>query len=63
MGQTVKDATLYSLTGCGAVRATTMCLNGKPLMMGKDDEFPSLEGISVSGTIEPEPGSCSFIVM
>jgi hypothetical protein len=58
-----KDATWYSLTGCGAMRATTMCLNGKPLMMGKDDEFPSLEGVSVNGTIELEPGSCSFIVM
>ncbi len=58
-----KDATLYSLSGCGAMRATTMCLNGKPLMMGKDDELPSLESVSVSGTIELQPGSCSFIVM
>lgn len=58
-----KDATLYTLSGCGAMRATTMCLNGKPLKMGENDELPSFDGVSVSGTIELEPGSCSFIVM
>ena len=58
-----KDGTMYSLSGNGGMRSTTMCLNGKPLTMGENDELPILEGVNVSGEVELDPGTCTFIVI
>ena len=54
---------MYSLSGNGGMRSTTMCLNGKPLTMGENDELPIMEGVNVSGEVELKPGTCTFIVI
>ena len=41
-----------------------MCLNGKELILGENDELPELTGVTVpAGKIEVAPGSCTFIVL
>ena len=58
------DATVYALTGNGSMRSRTMLLNGRELVLGENDELPSLEGVQVNaGTIEVAPGGCTFIVL
>ncbi len=57
------EATLYELSGNGNMRNKVMYLNGRPLVLGENDELPSLEGEKVSGTISVAPGSCAFIVI
>ena len=57
------EATRYTLDGNGNMRSTVMYLNGKPLTLGDGDTLPELEGVSVSGTVELAPGSCTFFVM
>ncbi len=60
-----KAASLYVLEGQhGALRASVMTLNGKPLTLGENDELPELEGANVaSGEVRLPAGSCSFIVL
>ena len=59
-----KEGTVYALTGKTGMRSRTMCLNGKELVLGENDELPALEGVSVpAGKIEVAPGSCTFIVL
>jgi len=41
-----------------------MCLNGKELTLGENDELPALEGAKVAaGRLEVAPGGCTFIVL
>lgn len=44
------------------MRSRTMCLNGKELLLGADDELPGLDGVTVEGKVELAAGECAFIV-
>ena len=58
------DAVRYTLTGKSGMRSRTMCLNGRELVLGENDELPSLEGaVQKAGTLELEPGSCTFLLV
>ena len=57
------EAEVYALTGKTGMRSRTMCLNGKELVLGENDELPELAGVKVSGNVEIAPGSCAFIVI
>ena len=56
-------AQVYALTGKNGIRSRTMCLNGKELVLGENDELPALTGVEVSGKLEIAPGGCTFIVL
>ena len=59
-----KAAEIYALTGNGKLRSRTMLLNGKELVLGENDALPALDGITVpAGTLEVQPGGCTFIVL
>ena len=58
-----KTAEIYALTGATGIRSRTMCLNGKELVLGENDEMPELNSVTVEGTLNVAPGSCVFIVM
>ena len=45
------------------MRSRTMCLNGRKLLLGENDELPELTGKSVNGKLELAPGECAFIVV
>ena len=51
------------LTGCGKLRARTMSLNGKELVLGENDQLPALEGVKVSGTVEVPAFGCAFYLV
>ena len=58
------SAEIYVLTGNGSLRSSTMCLNGKELVLDENSDLPALDGITVSaGKLEVAPGSCAFIVL
>ncbi len=57
------EATVYALTGKTGMRSRTMCLNGKELVLGENDELPELTGVAASGKVEVAPGGCTFIVL
>lgn len=58
------DAVRYTLTGDGKLRSRVMLLNGKPLVLGENDELPILEGeAQAAGTVELAAGSCTFLVV
>ena len=56
-------AQVYALTGKNGIRSRTMCLNGKELVLGENDELPALTGMEASGKLEIAPGGCTFIVL
>ena len=58
-----KSGEVYVLTGNGSMRARTMLLNGRELVLGENDELPDLSGETVSGKIQLAPGTCAFIVV
>lgn len=59
-----KEATVYALSGDGKIRSRVMCLNGKPLKLGENDELPALEGkVHEADNYEIEPCGCVFFVM
>ncbi|MBO7252764.1 MAG: beta-glucuronidase [Oscillospiraceae bacterium] len=58
-----KEAEVYSLNGKDGIRSLTMCLNGRELVLGENDELPELTGMKISGKVEVAPGSCTFIVI
>ena len=59
-----KEAEVYALNGNGKMRSRTMLLNGKELVLGENDELPALDGVTVpAGTLEVQPGGCTFIVL
>lgn len=57
------EATLYTLSGNGGLRAKEMCLNGKALVLGENNSLPALDGVKAEGEIELAPATCSFIVL
>lgn len=58
-----KDALIYALSGNGKLRSTTMCLNGKPLVLN-GEELPEMEGKPTSaGIVDLAPATCTFIVL
>ena len=59
-----KAAEVYALTGNGKLRSRTMLLNGNELVLGENDELPDLSGVAVeAGTLEVQPGGCTFVVL
>ena len=60
-----KDADRYTLAGeNGNVRATVMTLNAKPLVLGENNTLPELTpDTQAAGTVEPAPGTCTFLVL
>lgn len=58
------DCTRYTLAGKdGVLRATTMTLNGRDLVLGEGDTLPDLSGEAQSaGTVEVAPAGCTFFV-
>ena len=59
-----KQAEVYALTGKTGMRSRTMCLNGRELVLGENDELPCLCGEKVeAGKLEVQPGGCTFIVL
>jgi len=58
-----KEAEAYILTGNGKIRSRTMCLNGKELVLGENDELPELNGVTVSGKVELPAAACAFFVL
>ena len=59
-----KEADVYMLSGDGKLRSRVMLLNGKQLVLGENDEMPSLEPEKVeAGTLEVAPGNCTFIIL
>ena len=40
-----------------------MCLNGKELILGENDELPELTGVTVSGTVEVPAFGCAFYLV
>ena len=57
------EAKIYALTGKHGRRSRTMCLNGKELLLGDNDELPELTGETVTGKVDIAPGECAFIVV
>lgn len=59
-----KAAEVYALTGNGKLRSRTMCLNGRELVLGENDELPALIPAEVQpGQVEVAPGGCTFVVL
>ena len=53
----------YVLSGEGKLRSRVMCLNGRPLTLGENDELPCLCGEKQSaGELAIEAGNCAFLV-
>ena len=57
------EGTLYTLSGEDGLRSKVMCLNGKPLTLGENDQLPDLTGIPAKGTVTLAPGTCSFLIV
>ena len=58
------SAVRYTLSGCGKLRSRTMCLNGRELKLGENDELPCLCGEDVpAGKLELAPATCTFLVV
>jgi hypothetical protein len=57
------EAEAYVLSGKTGMRSRTMCLNGRELTLGADDELPELKGQTVSDSLVLNPGECAFIVI
>lgn len=45
------------------LRSETMLLNGRPLVLGENNELPDLSGEKKQGTLELAPATCTFIVL
>ena len=60
-----KAAEVYALAGKGGdMRAPVMTLNGKELVLGKENALPDLSPAAVpAGILEIAPGGCTFIIM
>ncbi|MBQ8408916.1 MAG: beta-glucuronidase [Clostridia bacterium] len=57
------DCEKYVLSGDGKLRSRVMCLNGRPLVLGENDELPCLGGEKQSaGELEIAAGNCAFLV-
>ncbi len=59
------DAKRYTLAGEGGnIRATTMTLNGNPLVLGENNTLPDLSPVDQpAGTVELAPATCTFLVV
>ena len=59
------DGELYLLAGeGGALRASVMTLNGRPLVLGEGNSLPDLSGAPVAaGKVEIPAGNCAFIIL
>ena len=58
-----KEAEAYILSGHEKLRARTMDLNGKELVLGENDELPEFTPVTVTGTVELPAYSCAFFVI
>ena len=53
----------YVLSGRDGLRSSVMQLNGKDLVLGENDELPTLEGQKVNGTVELPAYGCAFYLV
>ncbi len=59
-----KDAIRYTIDGNNNMRSPILYLNGKPLVLGENDELPVMDGVTQkAGTVELQPGTCTFFVL
>ena len=59
-----KAAEMYTLSGNGDVRSSTMLLNGRELVLGENDTLPELTPVAqAAGTVELAPATCTFFVL
>ena len=54
---------LKEKTGNGKDRSRTMCLNGKELVLGANDELPAMDGVKVSGQLQLPAHACAFVLV
>ncbi|MBQ7379759.1 MAG: beta-glucuronidase [Clostridia bacterium] len=58
------EAEVYALSGNGSLRASVMCLNGKPLeLSGVSDTTELVSEKVAAGKLSIAPASCTFIVI
>lgn len=57
-----KSAEVYKLTA-DTLRATTMRLNGRELVLGANNELPDMSPEVMEGTLTLEPATMAFVVM
>ena len=57
------EAEAYVLCGKDKLRSRVMQLNGKDLVLGENDQLPTLEGLKVSGTVELPAYGCAFYLV
>lgn len=58
-----KECQAYVLEGeNGNMRARVMTLNGRPLVIGENNELPQMDPITVSNELVLAPGACAFII-
>ncbi len=58
------DAEIYTLSGNGDIRSRVMYLNGEPLSVSENNEFPIMKGKQQrAGCTDLAPSTCTFIVM
>ena len=57
-----KEADMYLLSA-EFIRSQTMLLNGRPLVLGENNELPNLDPVRVKGEIELPPATCTFFVI
>ena len=57
-----KEADMYLLSA-EFIRSQTMLLNGRPLVLGENNELPNLDPVRVEGEIELPPATCTFFVV
>ncbi len=57
-----KAAEIYKLSA-DKLRATTMKLNGRELVLGANDELPDMSSVVMEGTLTLEPATIAFVVL
>lgn len=57
-----KSAEVYKLTA-DTLRATTMRLNGRELVLGANNELPDMSPVVMDGILTLEPATMAFVVM
>ena len=57
-----KEADMYLLSS-EFIRSQTMLLNGRPLVLGENDELPDLSPVKVEGQLVLAPETIAFVVL
>jgi hypothetical protein len=57
-----KEAEMFLLSS-ECIRSPNMLLTSKPLVLGANDELPSLDPVKVDKEVELPPATCTFFVI